>query len=215
MYMMGLVRPPCKQLASIDVGPFRGMENVIGTSRRALSLPSVHMSRGGRGKPLYSAATESADPPAAQLAPLTTPLTSFELVERMRGKLVLAPLTRGGNLPFRRLCADFGAEVSGKGAAAAGPKGNARCPRCRSTGTFSLSVYPPLALPPHCQVTMSEMAFARMLLKGEPKERAMLRRAANERLFGFQIATNQIDEGVHAAQAAAAAGADWVDLNCG
>lgn len=31
---------------------------------------------------------------------------------------------------------------------------------------------------------MSEMAFARMLLKGEPKERAMLRRAQNEQLFG-------------------------------
>ncbi len=32
---------------------------------------------------------------------------------------------------------------------------------------------------------------------------------------GFQFATNVIDEGVRAAEAAAAAGADWVDLNCG
>lgn len=46
------------------------------------------------------------------------------LADRLAGKLVLAPLTRGGNLPFRRLCCDFG-----------------------------------------CEVTMSEMAFARQLLK--------------------------------------------------
>lgn len=50
---------------------------------------------------------------------------------------------QGGNLPFRRLCADFGAEA-----------------------------------------TMSEMAFARMLLKGDRKEAATLRRAANEQLYG-------------------------------
>lgn len=31
---------------------------------------------------------------------------------QLRGKMILAPLTRGGNLPFRRLCADFGMEVS-------------------------------------------------------------------------------------------------------
>jgi tRNA-dihydrouridine synthase 3 len=29
-----------------------------------------------------------------------------------RDQMVLAPLTRGGNLPFRRLCADFGCKVS-------------------------------------------------------------------------------------------------------
>ena len=56
---------------------------------------------------------------------------------------ILAPLTKGGNLPFRRLCADFGAEA-----------------------------------------TMSEMSFARHLLRGAPQEKALLKRAANEACFG-------------------------------
>jgi len=59
------------------------------------------------------------------------------------------------------------------------------------------------------------MAFARQLLKGDPKEKAMLRKAPNEQIFGFQIATKQIDEGVAAAKMAAEAGATFIDLNCG
>ena len=108
------------------------------------------------------------------------PLTSehiqrnSELVEKLRGQVILAPLTRGNNLPFRRLCADFGADV-----------------------------------------TTSEMGFARNLIKGDPKERTRLRRASNEKIYGVQIATNVIDEGVKAGTMAADAGADWVDLNCG
>ena len=50
-----------------------------------------------------------------------------EFRARLAGQLVLAPLTKGGNLPFRRLCVDFG-----------------------------------------CAVTVSEMAFARFLLKAGP-----------------------------------------------
>lgn len=108
------------------------------------------------------------------------PLTSdhiqrnSDLVEKLRGQLILAPLTRGNNLPFRRLCAEFGADV-----------------------------------------TTSEMGFARQLIKGDPKERTRLRRAENEKLYGVQIATNVIDEGVKAGIMAAEAGADWIDLNCG
>lgn len=106
------------------------------------------------------------------------------------------------------------------------------------------------------------MAFARPLLKGDRKERAILRRADNEQCYGegagrwvacslrapaclrpflflspvlaalpirpmpappckhasaagVQIATNQISEGVRAGEAAAEAGADWLDLNVG
>eukprot|EP00816_Leptocylindrus_hargravesii_P010221 CAMPEP_0196822864 /NCGR_PEP_ID=MMETSP1362-20130617/85075_1 /TAXON_ID=163516 /ORGANISM="Leptocylindrus danicus, Strain CCMP1856" /LENGTH=436 /DNA_ID=CAMNT_0042202541 /DNA_START=326 /DNA_END=1636 /DNA_ORIENTATION=+ len=88
--------------------------------------------------------------------------------------MILAPLTRGGNLPFRRLCADFGMEVS-----------------------------------------LGEMVYARSLIKNDRIEQARLRRAPNEKFFGVQIATNQIDEGTKAIAMAAEAGADFVDLNCG
>lgn len=47
-----------------------------------------------------------------------------DFAQRVKDQLILAPLTKGGNLPFRRLCVQFGAEV-----------------------------------------TMSEMAYARMLMK--------------------------------------------------
>lgn len=39
-------------------------------------------------------------------------LSTSDVAARIKGQMVLAPLTRGGNLPFRRLCADFGMEVS-------------------------------------------------------------------------------------------------------
>lgn len=34
------------------------------------------------------------------------------LSSALDGKMILAPLTRGGNLPFRRLCADYGCEAA-------------------------------------------------------------------------------------------------------
>ncbi|KAF8063726.1 DUS3L [Scenedesmus sp. PABB004] len=93
----------------------------------------------------------------------------------LRGRTLLAPLTKGGNLPFRRLCVDFDAELR----------------------------------------TMSEMAFARKLVKGDRVENARMYRAPNELCFGVQIATNSIAEGLAASRAAARAGASWIDLNCG
>lgn len=139
----------------------------------------------GALRTLATAAEPAVDPAAADAPPpkpkwQPEPLTAAHaarnaaLVDRLRGQVILAPLTRGNNLPFRRLCADFGAVV-----------------------------------------TTSEMGFARPLLKGDPKERTRLRRADNEQLYGVQIATNVIDEGVAAGRMAADAGADWVDLNCG
>lgn len=46
-------------------------------------------------------------------------------------------------------------------------------------------------------------------------ERARLYKAPNETCFGVQVATNNIAEGLKAAQLAAEAGAAWLDLNCG
>ena len=96
------------------------------------------------------------------------------LAAQLQQKMILAPLTKGGNLPFRRLCGDFGMEAS-----------------------------------------MSEMVYARHLLKGDRIEKARLRRAPNEQLFGVQIATNDLEEGIAASKLVAESGADWIDLNCG
>ncbi len=63
--------------------------------------------------------------------------------------------------------------------------------------------------------TMGEMIFARQYCKGDRREQARLRRPEAETLFGAQIATNQISEGVAACVLAEEAGAAWVDLNCG
>jgi tRNA-dihydrouridine synthase 3 len=65
------------------------------------------------------------------------------------------------------------------------------------------------------QISLSEMVYARFLTKGDRVEATRLRRPENERFFGVQIATNQIDEGINAMKMAKAAGADFVDLNCG
>ena len=53
------------------------------------------------------------------------------------------------------------------------------------------------------------------LLEGDRREAARWRRCDNEELFGVQIATNVIDEGVRAIELAKEHGASWVDLNCG
>ncbi|NMC63709.1 MAG: hypothetical protein GYA55_11155, partial [SAR324 cluster bacterium] len=72
----------------------------------------------------------------------------MDIIDNFRHNRILASLTKGGNLPFRRLCIEFGAEV-----------------------------------------TFSEMLFARYLVKGERRERALLRRHESEKCFGVQLAS--------------------------
>jgi tRNA-dihydrouridine synthase 3 len=90
------------------------------------------------------------------------------------GKVWLAPLTRGGNLPFRRLCVELGAEV-----------------------------------------TVSEMAVVRKLLRDRNHEFALLRRHPSEPCFGVQLADRHPDSLAEGARLAEAKGARFVDLNCG
>jgi tRNA-dihydrouridine synthase 3 len=90
------------------------------------------------------------------------------------GKVWLAPLTLGGNLPFRRLCVELGAEV-----------------------------------------TVSEMAVVKKLLKDRNSEFALLRSHPSEPCFGVQLADRHPDSLAEGARIAEAKGARFVDLNCG
>ena len=152
-----------------------------------------------------SAARDDDDPPSSSPPPSVEPFATATLSQAQldanaslaaqirASKLVLAPLTRVGTLPFRRLCAELAAEAS---------------PSSSSSSSSSRGI-----------VTVSEMAFARGLARNDLVERARLRRseveASEENCFGVQLATNTVDEGVRAARLAADAGARFVDLNCG
>jgi tRNA-dihydrouridine synthase 3 len=90
------------------------------------------------------------------------------------GKVWLAPLTFGGNLPFRRLCVELGAEV-----------------------------------------TVSEMAVVKKLLRDRNSEFALLRSHATEPFFGVQLADRHPASLAEGARIAESRGARFVDLNCG
>ena len=94
--------------------------------------------------------------------------------ETIANEAILAPLTKGGNLPFRRLCVELGARI-----------------------------------------TCGEMAYGREVLRGSPKENALLRAHESEPCFGAQIATRLPEEAAEVTKIAVDAGARWVDLNVG
>lgn len=90
--------------------------------------------------------------------------------------MILAPLTRGGNYPFRRLCQDFGMKIS-----------------------------------------IGEMVFARNLLRGDPIERARLRKPLTNQDELFGVLPTMLKKVLppcvwHKKQVA---GADFVDMNTG
>ncbi len=119
---MALAHPPCFTAAAVML---HGARAALG---RRVQLASRST--------WAAAAPDSAAPPAAAVAAEQPPLAEQQqqqqqapkplvleplsaeqlernaaIVERLRGQLILAPLTRANHLPFRRLCADFGAEV--------------------------------------------------------------------------------------------------------
>ena len=101
-------------------------------------------------------------------------MTPTSLRETLQGAVVMAPMTKGSNLPYRQLCQEFGARL-----------------------------------------TMSEMAVARRLRQKRRAEFALIRRAADERFFGVQLAGNNPEEMAWAAQLVEARGADLIDVNLG
>jgi tRNA-dihydrouridine synthase 3 len=96
------------------------------------------------------------------------------LRDTLQGALVMAPMTKGSNLPYRQLCQELGARV-----------------------------------------TMSEMAVARRLKQKRRSEFALIRRAADEKFFGVQLAGNNPEEMAWAAALVESRGADLVDVNLG
>jgi tRNA-dihydrouridine synthase 3 len=94
--------------------------------------------------------------------------------EMFRGQLILAPMTKGSNLPFRRLCNELG-------------------------GRFSVG----------------EMALSRRVVKGASGELALLRRYADEPVFGVQLCGRHPEVMARAAEMAQERGADFVDVNLG
>lgn len=65
------------------------------------------------------------------------------------------------------------------------------------------------------RVTMSEMTVARRLRQKRRSEFALIRRAADERFFGVQLAGNNPEEMAWAAQLVESRGANLVDVNLG
>uniref|UniRef100_A0A0G4G9V8 tRNA-dihydrouridine(47) synthase [NAD(P)(+)] n=1 Tax=Chromera velia CCMP2878 TaxID=1169474 RepID=A0A0G4G9V8_9ALVE len=93
----------------------------------------------------------------------------------LRGKMILAPLTTVGNLPFRRLCCKMGVDV-----------------------------------------TVSEMAMASSILEGKTSELALLKRHADEKIYGIQVAGGYPDVMTKCAEFLDLyADCDFVDINMG
>ncbi len=91
-----------------------------------------------------------------------------------RGRLIMAPMTRGTDLPFRLLAGEWGAEVC-----------------------------------------CGEMAYAQRVSGSDRGDLPLLRRHANERVFGAQLAGKSPEVMAEAARTAVDQGADFVDVNCG
>ncbi len=91
-----------------------------------------------------------------------------------RDQVLLAPLTRGGNQPYRRLLIELGATM-----------------------------------------TVSPMAVAQKIVRGDAEELRLLDKAPEERAFGAQLAGRHPEQLGEACRIAVDRGAAFVDLNLG
>jgi tRNA-dihydrouridine synthase 3 len=82
----------------------------------------------------------------------------------------IAPLTTVGNLPFRRIMKDFGADIT--------------CGEVSLLNHVYLYTY----------TILHQMAMAQNLEQGQSSEWALLRRHPSENVFGVQIASNHVDQ---------------------
>jgi len=87
--------------------------SAVEAERDVLQAPppeALYESEQGAGISITTSSSSSETADAASEAPWVQP--NPELIERLRGQLILGPLTKFGNLPFRRLAVSLGAEVT-------------------------------------------------------------------------------------------------------
>uniref|UniRef100_A0A0R3RN07 tRNA-dihydrouridine(47) synthase [NAD(P)(+)] n=1 Tax=Elaeophora elaphi TaxID=1147741 RepID=A0A0R3RN07_9BILA len=108
-------------------------------------------------------------------------------LRELSGKLYLAPLTTLGNLPFRRLCVNFGAEIN------------------VVKWVLEVRNFEKVA---KITVKMNEVIF-RTYLSGTSSEWSLLKRHPSEKYFGTQLAGGYPDSMSRAAQI------NFIDINCG
>jgi tRNA-dihydrouridine synthase 3 len=207
---------------------FTRAEEAAKEARRATSKAAAISRKSQAESPPLSVAPElptatllNGELPAAQQTsagsePLITKLTPRErdatvtrLELELRGKLYLAPLTTQGNLPFRRICTVFGADIT--------------------CGEMAVSFAPSSATQPVNAMARLECAelshlagrqVAKNLLTGQTSEWALLRKhpieCQNGHLFGAQICGSHVEMMAKVAELLdERLELDFVDINMG
>ncbi len=164
--------------------PIHGHRNSTPAPASAGSRPALRLSRARAPlRPTHTNAAAVTDAPSDQEPRSSAPQEDvsddslvFDVPEaiwernrafaqRLKGKVILAPLTRGGNLPYRELCVAHGCEATMSGAHLGSSKVHmpvlhaASYPLARVYASqYEMVLY-------WCRFLPAEMAFARNLIK--------------------------------------------------